>query len=97
MRRGDAVEDRPLRVSHLDPKVSWDMVLAAVMVLLAGALLWSSRQRVPRVLRRAARAIGMWREDLPEPVVAAPWSAAQHRLGWMALGTTALALSLIHI
>lgn len=92
VRRGDAVEDRPLRVSHLDPKVSWDMVLAAVMVLLAGALLWSSRQRVPRVLRRAARAIGMWREDLPEPVVAAPWSAAQHRLGWMALGTTALAV-----
>lgn len=92
VRRGDAVEDRALRVSHLDPPVSWDVVLAAVLVLLAAALLWSAGSRVPPVLRRAARAVGMLREGRPEPVVTAPWSTAQHRLGWLALGTTALAV-----
>ncbi|MDB4929377.1 MAG: NADH-ubiquinone oxidoreductase chain, partial [Myxococcaceae bacterium] len=92
VRRGDAVEDRALRVGHLDPRVSWDVVLAAVMVLLAGALLWSAGSRVPPVVRRLARAFGMLRDGRPEAPVTAPWSAARHRLGWMALGTTALAV-----
>ncbi len=92
VRRGDAVEDRALRVSQIDPRVSWDVVLSAVLVLLAGALLWSVGTRVPPVLRRAARACGMLRDGRTEPVVTAPWSAARHRLGWLALGTTALAV-----
>ena len=92
VRRGDAVEDRALRVAHLDPRVPWDVVLAAVLVLLAAALLWSAGSRVPSVLRRAARAAGMLRDGRPEAPVAAPWSSAQHRLGWLALATTALAV-----
>ncbi len=92
LRRGDAVEDRALRVGHLDPRVSWDVVLAAVMVLLAAALVWSAGASVPPVLRRGARAIGMLRDGRPEPLVDAPWSAARHRLGWLALATTALAV-----
>ncbi len=92
VRRGDAVEDRALRVSQLDPRVSWDVVLAAVLVLLAAALVWSAGAPVPSVLRRASRLVGMHRDGDPEPLVAAPWSSAPHRLGWLALATTALAV-----
>lgn len=92
VRRGDAVEDRPLRVSQLDPRVPWDVTLAAVLVLLAAATVWSAGARVPAAVRRAARAVGMHRDGEPEPRVAAPWSAARHRLAWLALATTALAV-----